>query len=165
MGIEPNVSTADEAAEILGKIYGSQNIIRDDEAGSIAWDANNTTWHNSGIVLYQNNLVYRVLVWFTGDSIEAKDIITELGDPHSVGLVPSGPNPKCASGLLLYPETGVHVILSQIGESVGVSEHQGVSGLGISAPWASDGRLWTFLEAIPWNGYHEYCPENWTWEK
>jgi hypothetical protein len=163
MGIEPNVSTADEAAEVLGKIYGSKNIIRDDEVGSIAWDADNTTWHNSGIVLYQNNLVHRVLVWFTKDSVEVKDLITEFGDPHSVGLVPSGPDIKCAAGLLLYPQIGVHVNLSQIGESVGVSENQGVSGLGISAPWTSDNQLWT--DAIPWDGYHEYCPEKWTWEK
>ncbi len=165
MGIEPNVSTADEAVEILEKTYGSENISRDVSAGVITWTTSSATWHNNGIVFYQNNLVDRILVWSSNDSVEVKDIMAEIGNPDSVGLVISNPESKCAGGSLLYSETGLEVHLYPVDRSVGVIETQTVNAFDIYAPWTSGSYPRTDTAVIPWDGYHEYCPEKWSWEK
>ena len=80
----------------------------------ITWDAHNANWHDRGIVFCSNNVVDRVLVWLSKDSIQVKDVISEIGNPDSVGRVVSGPDIKCAGASLLYPQTGLELYLLQI---------------------------------------------------
>jgi hypothetical protein len=94
-----------------------------------------------------------------------KDIIREIGTPDSVGLVISGPVTKCASASVLYPQKGLHVYLSLVDKSVGVAETQVINGFDIRPTWTSGNYPWTDTAVVPWDGYHEYCPEKWSWEK
>ena len=166
MGIEPNHSTAGEALEILEKIYGSQNVIRDEGAGIISWNAATENWQDRGLVFISNGTVDFVFVWFPDDNTSlVKDMIGEFGNPNSVGLVISGPVVKCAGASLLYLETGLQVHLSSVDGSVGIGETQIVNGFDIHAPWTSGNYPWTDTAVVPWDGYHEYCPEKWIWEE
>ncbi len=165
MGIEPKISTADEALELLQKSYGSENVIRDDRAGVITWNADNPDWKDRGNVFIRNDMVDFILLFFHENTIEVKDLIVEIGNPDSVGLVVSGPVVKCAGASLLYPRAGLQAYLDSVDKSVGVSETQVVNGFGIYSPWETDDFPWTDTEIVSWNGYHEYCPEKWSWEK
>ena len=164
MGIEPKISTVDEASEILGRNYGYENIAREESAGVITWDAHNANWHDRGIVVYSNNIVDHILVWPSGADIDVKGFIRETGSPEGVALVVSGPNTKCAGASLVYPQKGLQAYLSPADKSVGVVETQIINGLGIYLPWTADSFPWTDTETVPWEGYREYCPEKWPWE-
>ncbi len=155
MGIEPKVSTADEALKILKKNYGSENVVRDDRAGVITWNADNPDWKDRGNVFIGNNMVGFILLFFRENTIEVKDLIAEIGNPDSVGLVVSGPVVKCAGASLLYPRAGLQVYLYSIDKSVGVSKTQAVSGFGLfgadglGAIGSSQFFMWLWTEIGP----------------
>lgn len=163
MGIEPKVSTADEAISILESAYDTENVTKD--SGVISWNIDNPDWNDRGNVLLSDNKVSFVMVWFPENYMEVKDIIFEIGSPESVGLVISGPDIKCAAASLVYPDTGLLVGLLPVDKSVGVRETQVVNSLYIHPPWISGNYPWTDTEVVPWDGYHEYCPEKWPWEE
>lgn len=163
IGIEPQVSTTDETIKILEKTYGSENVTQD--SGTISWNIDNPDWKNRGNVFINDNKVSFIMVWFPEPYMEVRDIISEIGSPESVGLVISGPVIKCAAASLLYPKTGLEVHLSPVERSVGVAEVQVVNGFDIFQPWSSGDFPWTDTAVVPWDGYHEYCPEKWSWEE
>ncbi len=163
MDIEPQVSTTGEAIKILEEAYGVENVTQD--SGTISWNTSNPNWSNRGHVFISDDIVDFIMVWFPEPYVEVKDIIFEIGSPESVGLVISGSVIKCAGASLLYPKTGLQIHLSPVDKSVGVAETQIVNGFDIHQPWSSGNYPWTDTAVVPWDGYHEYCPEKWPWEK
>ena len=163
MGIEPQISTTSEAITILEKAYGGENVVQD--SGTISWNAENPNWNNRGYVFTNDNKVSFIMVWFPEPYMEVGDIISEMGSPASIGLVISGPEIKCAGASLLYPKTGLQIHLLPIDKSAGVTETQIVNGFDIHQPWSSGNYPWTDTAVVPWDGYHEYCPEKWSWEE
>jgi hypothetical protein len=163
MGIEPQISTTSEAITILEKVYGDENVVLD--SGTISWNAENPNWNNRGYVFTNNNKVNFIMVWFPEPFMEVRDIISQMDNPDSVGLVISGSVIKCTGASLLYPKTGLEIQLSPINKSVGVTDNQIVNGFVINSPWSSGNYPGTDTAIISWDGYHEYCPEKWSWEE
>ncbi len=158
MGIEPKVSTVDEALEILEKNYGSENVIYNENAIVATWGAHNANWYDRVSLFYSNNVVNSIDIWLSKDSnVEVKSFISEIGNPEDVVLLAFG---SCTTASLVYPKKGLDASISSFGISVGVSENRTIDTLAIYPPWIpKDSKNMKF---VPWEGYRDYCPEKWS---
>jgi hypothetical protein len=167
-GIKPGITTKDEVVDILDKLYSAENVSIDNSSGNgwyIEWTSNEKDWSHHGTVVGSGDEAVEIWVFLAEGKVGVKDLLQALGEPYSVGLVVSGPGVKCAGALLLYPNTGLEVFLSPVDNSVGVTNTQFIDGLRIVPPWPSEKQPLTDTVLVRWDGYHEYCPKSWPWEK
>jgi len=155
-GIQPDITSQNQAIDILKSKYGLENVqVQTDHA---TWVANDLDVSEQGEVRFFDNHVRLIRVLFTGKNITVKDIIAGLGNPGSVGVgIAFSEESLCANSALLYPDKGIEIAIIPNNAFVGVRESQTIysAEIGLSRSVENWGKTDTVY--LEWAGFDDYC--------
>ena len=166
LGIEPSTTfDVKDIQEILIQFYGNENVFIDPKANrTVFWRITNTDFPQHGsVVLDEDKKVVHTQVFFDDEyHITVGNLISVIGEPEYVLLIShSYPQDFRCDGIwgILYPQSGLEVLISQTTESI--EQSQFIGYIGIEKPNLLDDKHWwsdsTTYMTVQWEGYNNYC--------
>jgi hypothetical protein len=166
LGIEPRMSSnMKDIEEILSQFYGNENVYTNFKASrTVFWRVTNTDFPQHGsVVLDENNQVVHTQIFFDDYyRITVDNLISIIGEPEYVLLIShSYPQGFRCDGIwgILYPKSGLEVLISRTTESI--KQSQFIGYIGIEKPSTLDDKHWwsdsAIYKTVQWEGYNNYC--------